>query len=131
MTIIAKGALSPHLLRLVPGKDPRLVLDQFYFLVCVPFRFALYSVVYLLRNHPSMPWVVGLAGLVSCVHLLRQPFDIGQWWSRRFQLVLSILVVMSCVLVVAKKVPTWVVPVLLYLSVAGGLFQKWMVKQSC
>lgn len=96
---------------------------QLYLTVCVPTRLALYSLVLIERNHPVMPWMVGLFAILSLFHLSMSPFDVGQWWSRRFQWLISILIVFACANTIITKHSTIVIPVLLYTSVFGGLIQ--------
>lgn len=121
---IGHDPFGKFLATLFPKMKPDVVLTRMYFGVCVPFRLLLFTLVFVYRKEKITPWIVGLAALVSFFHLSTQPFDIGQWWSRRFQLIMSAAVLGTCFLMVSKCIEPWVLPFLLYTSVLGGLVQR-------
>lgn len=104
-----------------------LLRTQLYYMVCIVFRLALYNLVFVLRNEWYVPWMVGMGALLSIAHLSSSAFlpDQPQWWSKKFQWTMSVLVMVACMFTIQKKIPTWVVPFLLYMSVVGGLIQRW------
>lgn len=121
---IGRGSGGPFLAGLAPSTRPEIVLTQMYFLVCIPVRLALFGLVFALRKEPYTPWIVGAAALISILHLSMQPFDVGQWWSRRFQLVMAVAILSACILMHQRCIEPWVLPFLLYTSLLGGLVQR-------
>jgi hypothetical protein len=64
------------------------------FLVCVFVRTILYTLVYLYKDHTATPFIVGLASIFS-IFQLSKPTDDRQWWSKKFQITMSILILIS------------------------------------
>lgn len=93
------------------------------FLVCVFVRTILYTLVYLYRNHVATPIIVGLLSMFS-VFQLTKPTDDRQWWSKKFQLIMAILILISAVMVYFKQIDSRSMPVLLFISLAGGVLQR-------
>ena len=116
------GVVDKALQWLRPVAPIPLVRTQLYYGVCLLVRLALFNCVYVFRNEWWMPSVVGILSLFSVVRLLPSVSNSGhQWWSKRFQLVISVLVVITCMGVAARIVHTAAVPILLYVSLIGGL----------
>lgn len=117
-----KGVVDQVIQRLRPSVPSAVLRTRLYYGVCVLFRLALFNLVFIFRNEWWVPPVVGVAALVSVVRLAPSVADPGrQWWSKRFQLVVAVLVVVACVVVWWKKRFQVVVPALLYVSLLGGL----------
>lgn len=122
------GVVSRILGSLHPSKPISLLRTQLYYMVCIFFRLALYNLVFIMRDEWYTPIIVGLFSFLSIVHLT--PFVVfqrnqHQWWSKKFQLLMSILVLISCATTYYGLVSTLVVPLLLYTSLIGGLVQRW------
>lgn len=117
------GGVVDEALRWLRPSAPRDVLrTQLYYGVCVLVRLALFNLVFIFRNEWWVPPVVGVVALLSVVRLAPSVADPGrQWWSKRFQLVVAVLVVVACIVVWWAKRFQVVVPVLLYVSLLGGL----------
>ena len=116
------------LIKTMNSSTPSPILrTQLYYFVCIFLRLALYNLVYILRNEWYTPIVVGVFALLSIVNLSFSAFKKNQiqWWSKKFQFVIAVLVFVNCIGTYYKVVPTIVVPVLLYVSVLGGLIQRW------
>lgn len=104
-----------------------LLRTQLYYLVCIFFRLALYNLVFVLRKEKYTPVLVGVCALLAIVFLSFSAFQPHprQWWSKKFQFVLSLLIFVSCIATYRGHLSTMVVPVLLYMSIIGGLIQRW------
>ena len=89
------------------------------FIVCVVTRAILYSGVYLYRDEPYMRWIVGILSLLSVIQLTR-PAPNKQWWSKKFQFVMAVLIFMSAIAVSNTKA----MPTLLFISLIGGILQR-------
>lgn len=111
-----------------PTTSIPLLRTQLYYMVCIFFRLALFNLVFVLRKEWYMPVFVGIGSFLSVVHLSFSAFRIhqNQWWSKKFQWVISILVLCGCILVYQGHIPAVIIPLLLYLSLLGGLAQRWM-----
>ena len=97
------------------------------FIVCVITRALLYSGVYFYRDVSWMPYVVALASGASAIQLSR-PSENKQWWSKKFQLVMAILVLMSAIAVKFAGLDSRSMAVLLFISLAGGIYQRTQVE---
>lgn len=89
------------------------------YVVCVITRALLYSGVYVYRDEPWMRWLVGILSLLSVIQLTR-PTPNKQWWSKKFQLVMAVLIFMSAIAVSNTKA----MPTLLFISLIGGILQR-------
>lgn len=94
------------------------------FLICVLTRTLLYSGVYVYRDAPWMPWVVGALALASIFQLTR-PTKNTQWWSKKFQLVMAILVLISALF---SKYDSRLMAITLFISLLGGIIQRSQTK---
>jgi hypothetical protein len=75
-----------------------------------------------------MPYIVGILALGTIMNLQDSISNPGkQWWSKRFDLLISVLLLLSCVGVIMGKIPSIVMPVLLYLSLFGGILQSFFI----
>ena len=93
------------------------------FIVCVITRTLLYSGVYMYRDKPWMPWLVSILAIASIFQLTR-PTKNTQWWSKKFQLVMAILVLISAVAVKFAGLDSKSMPALLFISLLGGIIQR-------
>ena len=91
------------------------------FVVCVLVRTLLYSGVYHYIENPLTPIFVGIGSLIS-VYQLSKPTENRQWWSKKFQLIMSLFVLLACIVA-----PVYV-PLLLFSSLFGGVLQRLSVK---
>ena len=116
------GVVDHALQWLGPSGARTMLRTQLYYGVCLLVRLAMFNLVFIFRDEWWVPPVVGAVALLSVVRLAPSVADPGrQWWSKRFQLVMAVLVVLVCVGVWRRVVASIVVPVLLYVSLLGGL----------
>lgn len=98
---------------------------KFYYSVCIVVRVVLLGIVIAFHKNVVVQGLVGLAGLVTVVRLaqsIRTPGE--QWFSKRFQWLIGVCLVMSSGLAIAQKAPTWISPVVLFASILGGILQS-------
>ncbi len=93
------------------------------FIVCVMTRALLYSGVYVYREKRWVPFLVGVLSLISFIQLNRPTLN-RQWWSKKFQALMSFLVVLACIAVYFKRVDPKSIPTLLFISLLGGVLQR-------
>ena len=98
-----------------------------YYGVCIWVRLILFSLVFYYRKNKYMPYIVGILSLFT---ILYNKDDIPgrQWWSKRFDLSIAVLLLISCVLVITDKINPVVMPLLLYSSLLGGILQSFFIK---
>ena len=104
-----------------------------YYFVCIWVRYALYSFIYYNRNHYLVPIIVGIAASVSVFNLtstlINQPETYFRpWWSKTFQLINAVILLPICILVYAKKLNSIYIPLILFISLFGGIIQSIFTK---
>lgn len=97
------------------------------FVICVLTRTLLYSGVYVYRDKPWMPWLVGALALASIFQLTRPTLN-QQWWSKKFQLFMAFLILISAIAVKFYNVDSRSMAALLFTSLIGGVIQRIHVK---
>jgi hypothetical protein len=118
-----------RILEAIFGSSDPALRKQVFYTVCIFFRFSLYSLVWLLRDHIWMQVAVGLFSLFAVINLTTSISVPGhQWWSKRFQLIMSVLIAAACGATLAGYVDSITIPVLLFTSLAGGVAQSLLVK---
>lgn len=112
-----------------------------FYLICIIVRLFLYSLIYIYKDYNWMPYILSIFSAFSIYHLYS---DISQnvnnnqqWWSKKFELIISILVFISCITLIIqrlnntskdKQISTSIPPILLFISLFTGLFQSFFVK---
>lgn len=97
------------------------------FVVCVLTRALLYSGVYVYRDKEWMTPLVGILALAS-IFQLSKPTENKQWWSKKFQLIMAVLVLLSAIAVKFLGLDSRSMAVLLFISLIGGIFQRTKIK---
>lgn len=99
------------------------------FVLCVFVRTLLYSGVYMYRDKKWMPWLVGILSILSAFQLYTSDSATGkQWWSKKFQFLMALLVLVSAILVKLGKIDSRFMAGLLFVSLLGGVIQRSQVK---
>ncbi len=112
-----------------------------FYLICIIVRLFLYSLIYIYKDYNWMPYILSIFSAFSIYHLYS---DISQnvnnnqqWWSKKFELIISILIFISCITLIIqrlnntskdKQISTSIPPILLFISLFTGLFQSFFVK---
>jgi len=97
-----------------------------FYSICVVVRAALIVTVYHWQNVRFVQILVLLGALVGVLNLSTR---IGgtQWWSKRFQLMMSIIIAVVVVLVYFGRLESWVIPAAMLVSLMGGIIQSFVV----
>jgi hypothetical protein len=74
-----------------------------------------------------MPYIIGILSVFTILNL-KDDIPGRQWWSKRFDLTIALLLLISCALVIAGKINPVVIPLLLYSSLLGGILQSFFIK---
>ena len=99
---------------------------QVYYTICIAFRALLIAVVYYLRSSLVIQFLVLLGAVVGIVNLGKR-MDGNQWWSKKFQFVMSLFIAGLVVLTFLKKVKAWTIPAAMLFSLVGGILQSFVV----
>ena len=103
-----------------------------YYTICVLLRFAIAGLALQLKDKIWLPYVIGIISLYSAINLIFLRKEDNQWWSNKYQGGISILLFISSLLIILKVdfVPTYILSLLLFMSVSGGIFQS-LLNPSC
>jgi uncharacterized membrane protein len=71
--------------------------------------------------------LVGVLATVS-VYQLTKSTENRQWWSKKFQLVMAVLVLLSAIAVKFAGLDSRSMAALLFISLAGGIVQRYQIK---
>ena len=98
-----------------------------YYCVCVVMRLTLIAVVYKLRDNVIVQGLVMAGALMGVVNLGGR-YEGNQWWSKKFQLLMSCIIVILVILTYLKYVKSWTIPLAMAVSLAGGVLQSFMIR---
>jgi len=98
-----------------------------YYCVCVVIRLTLIAVVYKLRDSIIVQDLVMVGALIGVVNLGGR-YEGNQWWSKKFQLLMSCIIVIMVILTYLKYVKSWTIPFAMAVSLAGGVLQSFMIR---
>jgi len=99
---------------------------QVYYLICIIVRTLLVAIVYYLRNSLVIRCFVLLGAVVGIINLGKRMGG-NQWWSKKFQFIMSVVIAGLVILTFLKKVKTWTIPAAMLLSLVGGILQSFVV----
>ena len=99
---------------------------QVYYSICIIFRALLIAIVYYLRCSLVIQLLVLLGAFVGIINLGKR-MDGNQWWSKKFQFVMSIVIAGLVILTFLKKVKAWTIPAAMLFSLVGGILQSFVV----
>jgi len=97
-----------------------------YYSICIVIRTALIVTVYHWRNVTFVQALV-LTGALMGVMNLGSRGGGTQWWSKKFQLVMSIIIMVVVILVYFGILKSWVIPAAMLASLLGGVIQSLVV----
>ena len=113
----------------ITSKDYPSNRKNVYYGICIWVRLILFSLVFYYREYKYMPYILALFSVSSIMHykeVIKTPGK--QWWSKRFDLSIAILLLISCVLVIGGKINPVFMPIILYTSLLGGIIQSFFIK---
>ena len=99
---------------------------QIYYTICIIVRASLVAIVYYLRNSFVIRCFV-LFGAVAGIINLGKRMGGNQWWSKKFQFVMSLVIAGLVILTFLKKVKAWTIPAAMLFSLVGGILQSFVV----
>lgn len=112
------------LLSLIGNSEPATRKKIFYF-ICIPVRFILYSLVFYYRDLSLLPIVIGAIAFTTSIRLSESIIEKGnQWWSKRWQLFISIILVFVCLGVYFNKIDSRSMSFILFISLLGGIIES-------
>lgn len=90
-----------------------------YHFVCIPTRSLIILLAfYLARHDPKLlKYIMILSSLLSIYQLFSHISELSQWWSKKFQLIMAILLFVFSLVDVEKT------PYILLISLLGGVMQ--------
>jgi hypothetical protein len=97
-----------------------------YYSICIIVRASLIAAVYLLRNSLVVQFLV-LLGAVAGILNLGNRMTGNQWWSKKFQFIMSLVIAGLVILTFLKKVKAWTIPAAMLFSLVGGILQSFVV----
>jgi hypothetical protein len=97
-----------------------------FYSICIVVRAALIVTVYHWRNATFVQALVLVAALIGVMNLGSRSGG-TQWWSKKFQLVMSIIIAIVVILVYFGIVKSWVIPAAMLVSLLGGILQSFVV----
>jgi hypothetical protein len=97
-----------------------------YYCICIVVRAVLIVTVYHWRNSVFVQAVVLVAAIMSIVNLWNRNRG-TQWWSKKFQLMMSVIIVLLVILVYLGKVKSCFIPAAMLVSLLGGILQSLVV----
>lgn len=112
---------DPNFNKIIGDKTP--AQRSFLYLICVLVRTILYTGVYVYRDEYWMAPLVGAFSLASVFQLSR-PTENRQWWSKKFQLIMALLVLISAISVKFIGLDSSSMSTFLFISLAGGIIQR-------
>jgi hypothetical protein len=99
---------------------------QVYYSICILVRTLLIVIVYYLRSSLVIQLLVLLGAFVGIINLGKR-MDGNQWWSKKFQFVMSVIIAGLVILTFLKKVKAWTIPAAMLFSLMGGILQSFVV----
>lgn len=98
-----------------------------FYYVCIVIRFILYSLTLVFHNYKYLPYIILILSLFAALNLsssLYKGFN-KQWWSKKFQLVIAILLVIISMLLIFNVISnTYLIPIILYFSLFVGIIES-------
>ena len=100
-----------------------------YYFICIVIRLILYSLITYYKNKAFIPPLILLFSTFTSYHLYNDIYIIKnnkQWWSKSFQFIISILLMIVSILLLfkVKNISTNIIPLLLFISLFGGIIQS-------
>ena len=110
------------------GNDSPDLRKKVFYGICIPTRIILYSAIFYFRDIPILQAVVGIAALITTIRLISSLQAPGnQWWSKRWQFFISVVLVIVCAATYMQKMNSIVMPLVLFLSVVVGFIQSFFI----
>jgi NADH:ubiquinone oxidoreductase subunit 6 (subunit J) len=111
------------------GMKPKEIVEtrkHVYYSICIIVRFLIIAIVYYLRDSLIIQLLVLLGAVVGIVNLGSRMTG-NQWWSKKFQFIMSVVIAGLVILSFLKKVKSWTIPAAMLFSLVGGILQSFVV----
>ena len=99
---------------------------QVFYCICIVVRAVLIVTVYHWRNARLVQALVLLGALTGVMNLWSRNGG-TQWWSKKFQLLMSVTISALVILTYFGVVNSWTIPAAMMVSLSGGILQSFMV----
>jgi hypothetical protein len=99
---------------------------QVFYCICIVVRAVLIVTVYHWRNARLVQALVLLGALTGVMNLWNRNGG-TQWWSKKFQLLMSVTISALVILTYLRVVNSWTIPAAMLVSLLGGILQSFMV----
>lgn len=99
---------------------------QVFYSICIVVRAVLIVTVYHWRNARLVQALVLLGALTGVMNLWNRNGG-TQWWSKKFQLLMSVTISALVILTYFRVVNSWTIPAAMLVSLLGGILQSFMV----
>ena len=100
---------------------------RIYYCICIIIRAALIVAVYHWRNYSLTRVLVFMGAMIGVINLGGRIIG-NQWWSKKFQFIMSIIIVVTVILTQLKKIGSWSMSAAMLVSLAGGVAQSFAVR---
>jgi len=100
-----------------------------FYYVCIVVRFILYSLTLVFHDYKYLPHLILVFSLFALLNLLisLSKGNNNQWWSKKFQLVIAILLIIASIMLIFNwSSNTYLIPIILFGSLFGGIIQSLM-----
>ena len=111
------------------GMKPEEIVQRrknIFYSICIVVRAFLIGFVYYLRDSLIVQFLV-LLGAVAGIINLGNRMTGNQWWSKKFQFIMSLVIAGLVILTFFKKVKSWTIPAAMLVSLVGGIIQSFVV----
>ena len=99
---------------------------QVFYCICIVIRAVLIVTVYHWRNARLVQALVLMGALTGVMNLWNRNGG-TQWWSKKFQLLMSVTISALVILTYFRVVNSWTIPAAMLVSLLGGILQSFMV----
>ena len=97
----------------------------FYF-ICVVVRLSIIGIVFMLKDSVIVRGLV-LLGCIVAITNFSQRMNGTQWWSKKFQMMMSFIIAILVILSYLGKVKPWTIPAAMLVSLLGGVLQSFVI----
>jgi hypothetical protein len=97
-----------------------------FYCICIVVRAALIVTVYHWRNARLVQALVLLGALVGLMNFWNRSGG-TQWWSKKFQFLMSFIIAVLVILTYFGVVKSWTIPAAMMVSLLGGILQSFIV----
>lgn len=104
--------------------------NKIFYMVCVTLRLSIASFLLIFKDRPWVPYIFLIGSGLSIFNYYSSGLEGDQWWSKRFQFIMAVLLFSVSILSISSKsINTFILPILFFISLTGGVIQSFMVKR--